>query len=114
MNCQAFAVRRAPDRDRARAALEGHQEGVDRHVVQAGQLGLEPAAERATRVAEDGDATALPPPLPRTVLIASASGSWSKAESGAGILSACAEGTPAPGAWPACAAMVAREPVWGR
>jgi hypothetical protein len=50
------AVGGAPDRDRPGGALERQQEGVDGEVVEAGDLGLEPAAVRAGRVAEDHEA----------------------------------------------------------
>ena len=51
-----FTVGRAPDGDRPGLALERHEEGVDRDVVQAGQFRFQAAAVRASRVAEDGDA----------------------------------------------------------
>ena len=47
-----LAIRGAPDGGGKGGALKGHHEGVDRHVVQPGELGVEPPAMGAGRIAE--------------------------------------------------------------
>ena len=57
---QIAFVRVDPEDGRARLRVQGgdrHQEGVDRHVGQALQLGFQPAAVRAVRIAEDRERT---------------------------------------------------------
>src|SRR3990167_8939829 len=51
----ALAAGGAPDRNRTGLSLEGHEEGIDGDVVDAGELWFELLAVDAVRIAEDRD-----------------------------------------------------------